>query len=232
MNRFFVSTSDFHDEQVVLGRRQAHQIHNVLRMNKGDRIIALDNTGYEYEVVLTEINNERVLGQIEQKRPAAGEPQVRFTLYQSFLSRDKFELVLQKCTEVGVSRFVPIITQRSLVRDADTVTPNKLARWQRIITEAAEQSHRGRIPELAEPLSFADSLSGLVEFDLRLIASPNAGWQTQARTEQSRRTELGDGRTEQVTLLSDLRKAPKSVAQLIGPEGGFTEQEVTLAADA
>ena len=232
MNRFFVSTSDFHDEGVVLGRRQAHQIRTVLRMNKGDLIIVLDNTGYEYEVVLTEIKKDRVLGRIEQKRPAAGEPHVRLTLYQSLLSRDKFELVLQKCTEVGVSRFVPVITQRSLVRDADTVTPNKLARWQRIITEAAEQSHRGRIPELAEPLNFADSLTSLAEFDLCLIASPNAGWQPQASPEQSRRTELGDGRTEQVTLHSALRKAPKSVALLIGPEGGFTKQEVTLAADA
>jgi len=232
MNRFFVSESDFQSEHVVLGKRQAHQIRNVLRMNKGDRIIVLDNTGYEYEVVLTEIKKDRVLGQIEQKRPAAGEPQVRLTLYQSLLSRDKFELVLQKCTEVGVTRFVPVITQRSLVRDIDTVTPNKLARWQRIITEAAEQSHRGRIPELAEPLNFADSLSGLAEFDLRLIASPNAGWQPQASPEQSRKTELGDGRTEQVTLCSALRKAPKSVALLIGPEGGFTDQEFKLVCDA
>jgi len=232
MNRFFISESDIQSEQVVLGKRQAHQIRNVLRMNKGDRIVVLDNTGYEYEVVLTEIKKDRVLGQTEQKRPAAGEPQVRLTLYQSLLSRDKFELVLQKCTEVGVSRFVPVITQRSLVRDADTVTPNKLARWQRIITEAAEQSHRGRIPELAEPLNFADSLSGLAEFDLRLIASPNAGWQPQASPEQSRRTEIGDGRTEQGTLRSALCKAPKSVAILIGPEGGFTDEEIQIAQDA
>jgi len=232
MNRFFVSESDFLSDNIVLGKRRAHQIRNVLRMNKGDRIIVLDNTGYEYEVVLTEVKKDRVLGQIEQKRPAAGEPQVRLTLYQSLLSRDKFELVLQKCTEVGVSRFVPVITQRSLVRDADTVTPNKLARWRRIITEAAEQSHRGRIPELDHPARLEDAVSELRNFDLCLIASPNAGWQPQASPEQSRRTELGDGRTEQVTLRSALRKAPKSVTLLIGPEGGFTDQEFKLVCDA
>ena len=213
MNRFFVSTSDFQDEQVVLGKRQAHQIRNVLRMNKGDRIIVLDNTGYEYEVVVTEIKKDRVFGQIEQKLPAAGEPQVRFTLYQSLLSRDKSELVLQKCTEVGVSRFVPVITQRSLVRDAETVTPNKLARWRRIIAEAAEQSHRGRIPELAEPLNFADSLTGLAEFDLAFIASPD-------EHNTALRKALHKGN----------RTRPQTVALFIGPEGGFTEQEVTLAA--
>jgi 16S rRNA (uracil1498-N3)-methyltransferase len=215
MNRFFVSTSDFHDEQVVLGKRQAHQIRNVLRMNKGDRIIVLDNTGYEYEAVLTEIKKDRVLGQIEQKRPAAGEPQVRLTLYQSLLSRDKFELVLQKCTEVGVSRFVPVITQRSLVRYADTVTPNKLARWQRIIAEAAEQSHRGQIPELAESLNFADSLSGLAEFDLRLIASPDE-----------------HNTTLRKALHSSNRTKPRTPALFIGPEGGFTDQEFKLVCDA
>jgi 16S rRNA (uracil1498-N3)-methyltransferase len=232
MNRFFVSTSDFVGDNIVLGKRQAHQIRNVLRMNRGDRIIVLDNTGYEYEVVLTEIKKDRVLGRIEQKRPATGESQVRLTLYQSLLSRDKFELVLQKCTEVGVSRFVPVITQRSLVRDADTVTPNKLARWQRIITEAAEQSHRGRIPEIEHPIEFEEAVSSLADYDLRLITSPNAGWQPQASPEQSRRTELGDGRTEQVTLRSALRKAPKSVAILIGPEGGFTDEEIQIAQDA
>jgi len=215
MNRFFVSTSDFHDEQMVLGRRQAHQIRNVLRMNKGDRIIALDNTGYEYEVVLTEIKKDRVLGQIEQKRPAAGEPQVRLTLYQSLLSRDKFELVLQKCTEVGVSRFVPVITQRSLVRGADTVTPNKLARWQRIIIEAAEQSHRGRIPELNQPVQFEQALASLGAFDCCLIASP-------AEQKISLRA----------ALQRSNRNKPQTIALFVGPEGGFTEQEVTLAADA
>jgi 16S rRNA (uracil1498-N3)-methyltransferase len=215
MNRFFVSESDFLGDNIVLGKRQAHQIRNVLRMNKGDRIIVLDNTGYEYEVVLTEINKDRVLGRIEQKRPAAGEPQVRLTLYQSLLSRDKFELVLQKCTEVGVSRFVPVITQRSLVRDADTVTPNKLARWQRIITEAAEQSHRGQIPELAEPLNFADSLTGLAEFDLRLIASPDE-----------------HNTAMRKALNKSNRTRPRTVALFIGPEGGFTDQELKLVCDA
>jgi len=215
MNRFFVSTSDFHDEQVVLGKRQAHQIRNVLRMNKGDRVIVLDNTGYEYEAVLTEIEKDGVLGRIEQKRPAAGEPQVRLTLYQSLLSRDKFELVLQKCTEVGVSRFVPVITQRSLVRGADTVTPNKLARWQRIITEAAEQSHRGRIPELDLPIEFEEAVSSLADHDLSLIASPDE-----------------HNTTLRKALHKSNRTRPQTVALFIGPEGGFTDQELKLVCDA
>ena len=215
MNRFFVSKSDIRGDEVVLSGQQAHQIRNVLRMTSGEGIIVLDNTGCEYEVVLTDVDKQKVAGRIESRRAGAGEPQVRLTLYQSLLPRDKFELVLQKCTEVGVSRFVPVITQRSLVRDAETVTPNKLARWQRIITEAAEQSHRGRIPELNLPIEFEDAVSSLADHDLRLIASP-------AEQKISLRA----------ALQRSNRNKPQTIALFVGPEGGFTEQEVTLAADA
>ena len=200
-------------DEVVLGGHRAHQIRNVLRMDPSERIIVLDNTGCEYEVVLTDVGKDTVVGRIEQKRRAAGEPQLRLTLYQSLLSREKFELVLQKCTEVGVTRFVPLITQRSLVRDADAVTPKKLARWRRIITEAAEQSHRGRIPELIQPIRFEQAVLELGTFDCRLVASPQK---------------------KEITLQKALRtckKRPQTVAMLIGPEGGFTDQEVRLAQD-
>jgi 16S rRNA (uracil1498-N3)-methyltransferase len=211
MNRFFVPESGFHGEQVTLSRRQAHQIRDVLRMKPGDVLIVLDNEGLEYEAALTEIRRDTAVAKIVERRPAPAEPAVRLTLYQSLLPRDKFELILQKCTEIGVARFVPVIAERSIVRNADAVTPRKLARWWTILTEAAEQSHRGRIPQLAEPTSFADSLAGLAEFGVSLIASPHE---------------------QQQTLRSALRKEVKSIAVLIGPEGGFTKSELGLACDA
>jgi len=212
MNRFFAAKSDFQGEQVTLGRRQAHQIRNVLRMSRAESIIVLDNTGVEYEVILTDIQKDKVLGRIQQKRPAPGEPHVKLTLFQSLLKRDKFELILQKCTEVGVTRFMPIVTQRSLVRDIHTVSPNKLTRWRRIITEAAEQSHRGRIPELAPPLQFKEALPHLNDFDRCLIASPHE----QATTLQK-------------ALHHGPENKPQTIALLIGPEGGFTDREIQLA---
>jgi len=214
MNRFFVSKTDIQGEQVVLGREQAHQISHVLRMKPGERIIVLDNTGFEYEAVLTDIAKGKVAGRIESRHTGAGEPSVQLTLYQSLLSRDKFEIVLQKCTEVGVSRFVPVITQRSLVRDTDAVTPKKLTRWRRIITEAAEQSHRSRMPELAEPKRFEEIASELSGFDCSLIASPHEKQTTLRKALQSGKTE------------------PKTVALLIGPEGGFADEEISSAVEA
>lgn len=215
MNRFFVSKSDIQGEQVILGADQSHQICNVLRMKPGNRIVVLDNTGFEYEVVLTGLAKDGVTGRIESRQAGAGEPHAELTLYQSLLAREKFELVLQKCTEVGVSRFVPVITQRSLVRDADSVTPKKLTRWRRIITEAAEQSHRSKIPELAGPMRFESAAHELNAFDRSLIASTH-----------ERETTL------QKALHSGNEKNPKTIALLIGPEGGFTDQEVSEAVEA
>lgn len=208
MNRFFVSKENLQGDKVVLGGQQAHQICNVLRLRPGEHIIVLDNRGWEYEVVLATIGRSEVTGEVVEKREALGEPRVQITLYQSLLARDKFEWVLQKCTEVGVRRFVPLVTERSLVREPDAVKPNKLARWRRIITEAAEQSGRGRIPELAPPVKLQEAVSGLDGFDCCLVAWP------QAQSAGIRSTlRCGDG-------------TPASIAVLIGPEGGFTEQEV------
>ncbi len=213
MNRFFISKSDIRSDEVILTGRQAHQIRNVLRMAPGERIVVLDNSGFEYEVVLTDVSKNKILGRVESRCAGEGEPRIRLTLYQSLLAREKFELVLQKCTEVGVCRFVPVITQRSIVRRLETVTPKKLDRWRVIITEAAEQSHRARIPELTKPVKFEEALSQLSGFDCCLIASPHE---------------------QQTSLQKAVRggKDLRNIRLLIGPEGGFADQEVALAVEA
>jgi len=211
MHRFFVNNESLCSTQVVLTGRQAHQIGKVLRMKPGDNIVVLDNTGFEYTAILTKIDRREVVGELIYKQRAQGEPRTQITLYQSLLAREKFEWVLQKCTEVGVTDFVPMVTERSIIRRPDAITPRKLTRWQDIVAEAAEQSCRGRIPQLEAPVSFADAVSGLSSFDRCLIGSPQA-------TGRGLREILRAGRAE-----------PVAVALLIGPEGGFTDQEIALA---
>jgi 16S rRNA (uracil1498-N3)-methyltransferase len=205
LHRFFVLPERIEDKEVVLAE-QAHQIRDVLRLKVGERIIVLDNEGREYEAELTAVGRSEVRGKVVEKREASGEPEVRITLYQSLLARDKFEWILQKCTEAGVTSFVPVVTERSVVRDS-SIKASRLARWRRIIQEAAEQSHRGRLPELAAPVKFKDALMGLDGFDMSLVAAPGAG-------NRSLRVCLGGG------------KGAGSIALFIGPEGGFTEDEV------
>ena len=195
-----------------MGPEQAHQICRVLRLQEGNKIVVLDNQGSEYEVVLQTLGRQEVAGRIVARRPALGEPEVSVCLYQSLLARDKFEWILQKCTEIGVSRFVPVVTRRSLVQKTDRLKPDREKRWIRIITEAAEQCGRGLIPRLAHPARLEDCLSEAESQDLCLIASTTA-----------LETPLC-----QVMSCAVNRKI-QSLGIFIGPEGGFHPEELAAA---
>ena len=213
MQRFFVSESSFGGEWVQLSPEQAHQVCHVLRLRAGDSVVLLDNAGFEYDAALLTVAGHEATCRVTARRPASGEPTVQLTLFQSLLAREKFEWVLQKGTEVGVTRFVPVRTQRSIVR-ARKIDEKKLQRWHRILTEAAEQSHRGRIPHLDQEMDFAEAVSGLADFDRALVAAPS------------------DGAVSLKEALRSQAAAPSSVALLIGPEGGFVEAEVALACES
>ncbi len=214
MHRFFVDPTCLTADQVTLPRQQVRQIKQVLRLQSRDRIMVLDDAGSEYEVVLQEVDQEQVTGRIVHRRPAQGEPAVALTLYQSLLAREKFEWVLQKGTEVGVRRFVPVRTQRSIVRGAPRITPERRQRWQRILQEAAEQCNRGRIPQLGEPVTWEACLGDLSSYDAVLLAWPGAQGSTLS------------------SCLGQQRGGIRSVALFIGPEGGFSDEEVHQAREA
>jgi 16S rRNA (uracil1498-N3)-methyltransferase len=202
MHRFFVK--EIQDNQVVFTPAQAHQIAAVLRMEPGQLVVVLDNQGWEFEAALVEVGRKRVTAVIHHKRFVTTEPTSQLTLYQSLLKRDNFEWVLQKGTELGVSCFVPLITERTVAR-----LPKKTDRWQRILTEAAEQSRRGRIPELAQPVALAQAFAELPPDHTGLIP-----W------EEAESGSIGD---------YVAGKVGTAVALFIGPEGGFTTDEIELA---
>ena len=173
-------------------------------------IIVLDNTGLEYQVSLTEISSNKIVGEIAHKKQSEAEPKTRITLFQSLLAREKFEMVLQKCTEVGVESFVPIMTERSIIRQPEKITDKKLARFESIITEAAEQSARGKFPTLASPIKLSQALSELNDFDICLVGS----------------TEKECASLKQILQNADT--ALVNVALFIGSEGGFSEREYEI----
>ena len=211
MHRFFVDPQHFVGERVVLPAETAHQIRNVLRLRVGSAILVLDNGGWEYEVLLRQVDRQQVVGEAVAKRPSPNEPSIKLTLYQSLMKRDKFEWVLQKGTEIGVSHFVPLVTQRSLVQKVD-IKDNKQARWQKIVTEAAEQSHRGCIPGLHPPLTLAQALAAHP-------AQPGLiAWEE----------------TKEPTLRGAMSgfERPSAISLFIGPEGGFAGIEITSAKKA
>jgi len=209
MNRFFIPQEWIEPDRVRLEEEFGHQIFHVLRLKPQDRVVVLDNAGMEYVVRLTRVDKKRAIGQIEETRASQAEPSAQITLFQSMLKREKFEWVLQKCTEVGVVRIVPVITTRSLAQKTE-IKPGKMIRWKRILREAAEQCGRGKVPELAEPIHLAESLEW--PFDVRLMADLE-----------------GDLRSIHESLSRTDSKASPNIGVWIGPEGGFDPGEIDLA---
>lgn len=213
MHRFFVSREALDAERVALPADVAHQLRNVLRMSPGDRIIVLDNSGWEYEVELAELSPQTAWGTVLSRTLSHTEPRTKITLYQSFLKGQRFEFVLQKGTELGIVAFVPVISARCVVSSLDSAS-RKTARWERIIREAAEQSRRGRLPDLAPALFFRDAcLRATRSGQLALIP-----WEGETIT--SLREAL------------DRMQRPFSVSLFVGPEGGFDESEIAVARQA
>ena len=112
MNRFFLPEERIQEQSVTFPDDIAHQIRHVLRMREGQVVQVLDNTGWVYEVVLVKVTNGEVMGQIREKYYGDTEPKLNLALFLSLTQRDKFEWALQKCTEVGVTSFIPVITSR------------------------------------------------------------------------------------------------------------------------
>ena len=129
-------------------------MHTVLRLQPGERVTLLDNSGWEYTVELTAVSANDVQGQVVGRSVKANEPRTKITLYQSVLKGSRFEWALQKGTELGVSEFVPVIASRCILQNlADAEA--KFPRWQRVILEAAEQCGRAKFPALLPALMFA-----------------------------------------------------------------------------
>ena len=210
-HRFFISKEQIRNESVFLTGDQARQIYNVLRLRQGDKINVLNNEGWEFEVELLTTKPDQVTGRLVNRWLVESEPTVRVTLFQSRLKQDKFEWVLQKGTELGIASFVPMITERSIVRQK-TLKQNKLLRWQRILCEASEQSGRGQIPTLSQPIEYVTALEAAQTSHLAMIP-----WEYEL------------DKTIAATLaLNSQHKSLHilNVALLIGPEGGFTESEI------
>ena len=150
MHRFFVSPADISGDAVVFPRDLSRQISRVLRMSSGDEVTVLDDSGWEYTVVLSVVGATHTEGRITGGREGRGEPAVCLTLWLAMIRPERFEWALQKCVELGVSHFVPVITSRTTRRYTD-ISPNRRERWRRIIREAAEQSGRSRLPVLGDP---------------------------------------------------------------------------------
>jgi 16S rRNA (uracil1498-N3)-methyltransferase len=205
VHRFFLAPEVFNQSEVVFPAETARQISSVLRLKRGQSVIVLDNLGNCRPVVLDEVDNRHVTAAAGDIQPAPGEPKVKLILCPALTQREKFEWILQKGCELGVSEFQPVLTSRTLSQDTRG-WEDKLTRWQKILQEAAEQCGRGLIPSIKLPQRF-DMVIGNFQHIPGFILH-----------EQE----------QDIGLAGVLQGITTAVALFVGPEGGFSEEEVNL----
>jgi 16S rRNA (uracil1498-N3)-methyltransferase len=195
----FVEASEVASGRVVVAGAAGHHLARVLRVRPGERGVAVSN-GTEYELEVLEVAGSRVVGRVVGERPVQGEPGVGITLLQAVLPNPDFDAVIEGGTAVGIGRFIAIQAERSVARPA----AQRLARWQAIAGSAAEQSHRGAVPEVVGPVSLPVALLQAGGGRL-LVLEPTAS----------------------LPLVRAIDGSP-AYTMAVGPEGGWTDAELSL----
>ena len=209
MQRFFLPTLQPTVDEVVSLAPIHLQLRRVLRVQPGTQLILLDNLGNERLMEVTNVDRRDTTARVVEVRPAPAEPAVAVTLYQCILKSDKFEWVLQKATELGVTTLVPVLSVRTVARPGRMLQA-KQARWDAIVREAAEQSGRGGLPVVA-PASTLCRCRGERDGDTVATLGRRGGKSRSAR------------------CLDTAAPPVEAVSILIGPEGGLEANEVEQA---
>ncbi|HZP25787.1 MAG TPA: 16S rRNA (uracil(1498)-N(3))-methyltransferase [Dehalococcoidia bacterium] len=207
MRRFYLDHPLAIGDDAELDADLAQRLHKVLRLRPGERIILINGSQHEFEAEILALSARAGTARVLSRQAALAEPGVRVTLYQSLIRENRFELVLEKATELGVAAIVPLASRRSVVR-ADERSARR-QRWQRILVEAAEQCGRAGPPTLGEPV---DLETAFAKAEGALILP----W------EEERACSLSEA-------LQDLPAETAAVSLFIGPEGGFEAAEVETA---
>ena len=213
MAKFFVNPEDVTEDYILIKGSDVNHIKNVLRLPIGKEILINDRQGHDYECIIKEINAEMVTAQIINHIHNHTEPAVETVLFQSLVKGEKMEFVIQKSVEIGVTKIVPLVTKRCVVKlESENKLNNKIARWQKIAESAAKQSKRGIVPEIAMPMKLHDALD-YVKSHLDCGCIPYENESSHHIKEYLQSLDV------------------QSIGVFIGPEGGFTEEEVALATE-
>jgi len=257
MHRFFIDDNAIEGEVVKVTGSDFNHISHSLRMQVGDQFIVNNGDGLDYIVKIEEITEEMIIAKIISSEKNRNEPTLRVTLAQAIPKKSNMDLIVQKCTEIGISKIIPINTKRTIVKLTGKKLQKRRDRWQKIAEEAAKQSRRGIIPFIDELVNFKDLKSIFKDYDMILIPWEDEEklglkelWKNTIKTKKKKKEnntenyldkedkqDKKNNEDNKQNLYIDKRiiNKPqntgedieiKNILIIIGPEGGFTTDEV------
>ena len=209
MPKFFIKTENLKEnEEIWITGKDVNHIKNVLRKKQDDLLnVCNSDTSQNYEVKILKLFDDRIICKIISNKVSNSESELNLTIYQGLPKADKMELIIQKCTELGVKEIVPTIMKRSVVKLKEKDKENKINRWQKIAEVAAKQSGRDFIPKINNIINF--NQIDYQKYDRVLVLYEN-------EDKLSIKQVINELKNEKILNL----------AIVIGPEGGFDEKEI------
>jgi 16S rRNA (uracil1498-N3)-methyltransferase len=213
MQRYFLNDRYSEDCPVVITGEDYHHIVRVMRMKEDDRIFVVFPDRSSAVARIETISSDSVEVRVVKWETETKELPIKVAIASGLPKGDKLELIFQKGTELGADQFIPFNADRSIVKWDEKKAKKKLERWEKIVKEAAEQSHRNVVPSVSSPVSFKELLNLSKQFDYTLVAYE----------EEARSGERGN-LSKSLTSVKD----GQSILVVFGPEGGLTDKEVDL----
>ena len=207
MHKFFVTPNNIIGQKAIIQGDDVKHIYKVLRLDVGDKILINNSQGQEYLGRISDVNKNSVTVDLLETLDQNAESNIQIDLYQGLPKSSKMDYIVQKATELGVNSIIPIITERVVVK-SELGEFKKTDRWKRIALEACKQCKRTIIPEVKGPITFDELLEGLKDYDLIVVPYEN-------------KEHYGIKK-----MCQGIKDEVKTVAIVIGPEGGFEEEEI------
>jgi len=216
LHKFFVNPNDISGQKISICDDAGH-ISRVLRLSAGDKVIVFDGTGTEYRCELEIVGKNECVAAICDTRACTSEASIKATLFQAIPKSGKMELIIQKCTELGIFEIYPFFSEYTVVKlDSERERMTKTERWQKIAVEAAKQCGRGVVPKIHSPIEFDAAIKIAQNLDSAIMP-----YELLAQSEKK----------DLRKLLSNIEKQ-KNIGIIIGSEGGFCESEAEIAESA
>ncbi|OGC16966.1 hypothetical protein A2282_08700 [candidate division WOR-1 bacterium RIFOXYA12_FULL_36_13] len=217
MHRFFVPQDQIKNGTITIKGNDTNHIKNVLRLSEKDVIEVFDSSGNIYTSIIKKIEPDKISCVISGIKKEEIEPQTKITLAQCLPKGKKMDMIIQKATELGVFNIIPVVSERTIPK-IEEKSDKKISHWQKIAKEASQQSGRSIVPQIKSLTKFEDIVKPSINYNFKLIP-----WEGEKNNPLKEAVVVASQNSE------PLQQDHKKILVLIGPEGGFSQEEVKMA---